>query len=94
MAHLAHIMLYGFMLAFPISGYTITALARSGPHFFFIDFPYAFGPGEPATVFWWAQLHSVILPWTLYTVLALHILGALKHHFIDKHTEEIKRMLG
>lgn len=93
LAHVAHVLLYGFMLAFPVSGYTITALAETHPHFYFIELPYLFGPGSLNSVMWWARLHSVILPWTLYIVLGAHILGALKHHFIDKHYAAIRRML-
>lgn len=95
LAHAMHIMLYVFMFAWPISGYLVTTLANTGAHFYFIDIPGILPPEEKYD--WtlkFAWVHSILLPYAFYVVFGLHVLGALKHHFVDKHTESIKRMLG
>ncbi|MFT5840208.1 MAG: cytochrome b561 [Flavobacteriales bacterium] len=42
----------------------------------------------------WGMLHKYLLPYLLYIVLGAHILGALKHQFVDKHTNAFKRMIS
>lgn len=42
----------------------------------------------------WGLFHKYLLQYLIYIVLGAHILGALKHHFIDKHTDAIKRMVS
>lgn len=42
----------------------------------------------------WGTFHKYLLPYLLYAILGAHILGALKHHFLDKHDSALKRMVG
>jgi len=39
-------------------------------------------------------MHKYLLPYLLYIVLGAHIIGALKHQFIDKKHSAFKRMGG
>lgn len=96
-AHVAHWALYGLIFALPISGWlhdSAWGLASTHPIYLFglIPWPriwFVMGPESPAQ----DQLHSalaVVHNWfgfALDALLALHVLGALKHQFIDRHPE-------
>ena len=41
----------------------------------------------------WGLLHKYLLQYLIYIILGSHILGVLKHHFMDKHTKALKRMV-
>lgn len=91
LAHAAHALLYFMMFAILISGYLIST-----------------AKGQGISVFGWFELPALIteLPgqadragavhyWLAMGVLALvalHILGALKHHFIDRDTTLIRML--
>jgi cytochrome b561 len=101
-AHVAHWVLYGLILALPLSGWM---------H----DSAWSAAPSHPMKLFWLApwpriglietqpqpfkdHLHTLLLnfhkwfAYALYGVFALHVAGALKHQFIDKQAE-LQRML-
>ena len=50
--------------------------------------------GESDAYIIWGTFHKYLLPYLLYIVLGAHILGALKHHFIDRHSGALKRMVA
>lgn len=91
LAHAAHALLYFMLFAILISGYLIST-----------------AKGQGISVFGWFELPALItgLPgqadragavhyWLAMGVLALvalHILGALKHHFIDRDTTLIRML--
>ena len=95
MAHAAHIALYVLIFALPLSGWmhdSAWADAASHPMHLFglvpwprIGFLMHLDPGLKE------QLHTQLgtlhtaCGYALYVVLALHILGALKHQWIDRH---------
>ncbi len=96
-AHVAHWALYGVMFALPLSGWlhdSAWAQAAAHPMYLFglFEWPrlgFVGGFSQPMQ----DQLHD-LLGWAhtsfgylLYALLALHILGALKHQFIDRHAE-------
>ena len=91
-AHSVHLLLYGLIFAMIISGYLIsTADGRS------ID---VFGLfSVPATITGVANMEDVAgkvhwyLALLLLSLVALHTIAALKHHFIDRD-QTLKRMLG
>ncbi len=96
-AHAAHLLLYGLILALPVSGYLHDSAfkdAAANPLTIFnlVTVPRlpAFMALDPATKdrvhATWFAIHSS-LGYVLYALLALHILGALKHQFWDKHGE-------
>ena len=102
-AHATHLLLYVLILALPISGYIHdSAFAQAAAHplrlFGVLPFPRigAIRSLDPATK---AHVHAVWfavhvwLGYALYALLALHVLGALKHQFIDRRPE-LRRMLS
>ncbi len=102
-AHAAHVLLYGLILALPLSGWIHDSAfkdAAQHPLYLFGVIPwFRIGPiaamppdvKEPFHALWF-QIH-VALSYALYALLALHILGALKHQFLDKEPE-LQRMLS
>lgn len=102
LSHVAHYFLYGLMLLLPLTGYIHDSAWKGAAqhpivlyglvHFPRIGFIESL---DPATK---ENLHSaffaahVWLGYALYGLLALHILGVIKHHVID-HEDELQRML-
>jgi cytochrome b561 len=92
MAHLAHIALYMLMFFIPITGYIMTSLHGYSSWFFIWELkPFL---SESEAYKFWGLLHKYLLQYLIYFILGSHILGALKHQFIDKHTKELKRMVS
>ena len=101
-AHTAHLLLYGLILGMPISGWIHDSAFKDAPAhplrlFGLVPWP-RIGPImalDPATKehvhAFWFQVHAT-LAYALYALVALHVLGALKHQFIDKEPE-LDRML-
>jgi cytochrome b561 len=96
-AHTAHGLLYLLILGLPISGWIHDSAfkdAAAHPLTLFGVIPwFRIGPImalDPATKeqvhAFWFSVHAS-LAYALYVILALHILGALKHQFIDKKAE-------
>jgi cytochrome b561 len=91
LAHLSHVLLYGLIFAMPLTGWLMSS-ARNFPVSWFklFQWPDLVQPDEALFhQLQWLHKHLFI---TLVVVAALHILGALKHHFIDRN-ELLKRML-
>lgn len=91
LAELVHWLLYGSLVAVPLTGW-IEHAATDG--FAPIWWPFgqslAFVPKSPALAETFASLHY-ILQWVLTLSVVLHIVGALKHHVIDKD-DTLRRM--
>jgi cytochrome b561 len=100
-AHGAHLLLYAVMLALPLSGWMHDSAwkdADTHPMFLFGLVPWPrmgfIEAIEPATK---EHLHDVFgsvhiaFGYALYALLALHIIGALKHQWHDRHPE-LQRM--
>jgi cytochrome b561 len=82
-AHLTHFLLYVLMLVIPISGYFYSS--ASGIQVVYLGvlpLPTIIGPDKAlkATL----RLVHVALNYTLLVFVAMHVLAALKHHFLDK----------
>lgn len=93
LAHVAHVALYGMMIAIPVTGFAMTSF-HGYPTFFFVwELEPLWAPSDTATIIW-GTMHKYLLPYLLYIILGAHILGALKHHFVDKHEKALKRMVG
>jgi cytochrome b561 len=101
-AHAAHLGLYALIAAVPLSGYMHDSAWKGAPThplrlYGLVDFPrigvIASLPPEQKE-----QFHSemfdvhVWLAYVLYGLFALHVLGALKHQFLDGEPE-LERML-
>ncbi len=102
-AHAAHLLLYGLILGLPISGWIHDSAFKDAakyPLYLFGLVPWpriapimALDPATKEHVHSvWFQIHST-LAYILYALLALHVLGALKHQFIDKEPE-LQRMMS
>lgn len=96
-AHAAHLLLYGLILALPISGWVHDSAYKDAgntplrlfglvpwPRLGFIMALDAETKERIHTA--WFQVH-VYLGYALYALLALHVLGALKHQLIDGEGE-------
>jgi len=92
LAHKAHILLYVLMVFVPVTGYFMTSFHGYPSYFFMIKIPTFVAESDIYQV--WGLFHKYLLQYLLYLVLGAHILGVLKHHFIDKHKTAIKRMAG
>lgn len=91
LARAAHYALYVLMIVTPLSGWAMSSAGGHPVSFFgLFDLPplVAQNPDLGKEI---AEIHET-LAWTLMGVLALHVAGALKHHFVDKD-ETLRRML-
>ena len=84
LAHGAHTLLYALMIAMPITGFVMTSYFGAPTYFFVWETPPLWGKSESATAAW-GVLHKYLLPYLIFVILGAHILGALKHQFIDGH---------
>ena len=84
----AHHLLYLLMLALPISGVIMATYSKYGIKWFGIDFIKGLDNNPMREIF--KSAHEVI-GLILVAILVLHIIGALKHKFIDKD-DTLKRM--
>ena len=99
LANFTHATLYVLLFAMPLSGWMMSS-ARGFPVAWFGFFPKSwFGSLQlPDLVPKNKSLYDIMLTthqalqWVLYTVVALHVLAALKHHFILKDNI-LRRML-
>ena len=85
----AHHLLYLLMIALPLSGVIMAINSKYGIKWFGISF-ISGTDNKPARDFW-VEVHEVIGV-ILLVIVIVHILGALKHKFIDKD-ETLSRML-
>ena len=93
LAHSVHVMLYVFLLAFPVSGFVMSTFAGKLSHFYFWDLP-LFWPPDPDALIPPGLIHKVIMPYLFYVLIVLHVLGAMKHQFIDKQPDGFRRMVS
>lgn len=91
-AHRVHIILYVMLLAMPITGFMMTSHHGFPTYFFGLEIAPLVDKSDAYII--WGTFHKYLLPYVLYIVLGAHILGAMKHHFIDRHTAALKRMVG
>lgn len=84
----AHRLLYVLMLAVPLSGMMMALNSKYGIKWFGIDF-LAGTDNKPMREFW-VEAHEII-GIVLLLIVIIHIIGALKHTFIDKD-ETLSRM--
>ena len=79
LAALVKITLYGLLIAYVVTGYVTASGLRSSEMLFPIDVTFA--RSDLGELFMEAHF---TLKWVLLAVLALHVLGTLKHSFIDR----------
>ena len=92
-AKTVHILLYVMMLGFPISGFVMSTFAGKPSFFFFWDIPQLWEPDRDM-----AQIpglmHKIVLPYLFYLLIGAHVLGALKHRYLDKQSDAFSRIVG
>lgn len=88
----AHNTLYILMIMMPITGFMMTSYHGFGTYFFFWELPPLWDQSEVYQI--WGGFHKYLLPYLIYIILGAHILGALKHRYIDKHKTAFKRMVS
>ncbi|MEM7704498.1 MAG: cytochrome b [Pseudomonadota bacterium] len=89
----AHILLYFMMIALPVSGFVMSTYGGKWSHFFIWDLPLWWGEDLEA-IKPFGLMHKVVLPYLCMIIIGAHVIGALKHHFIDKHRDSIHRMVS
>lgn len=93
LAHGAHIALYVMMIALPITGFIMTSYFGAPTYLFAWEMQPLWEASESGVILW-GVLHKYLLPYLIYVILGAHILGALKHQFIDKHGNALSRMVS
>lgn len=90
-SRLSHLLLYLLMLMVPLAGWWLNSVANYSLSWFGLVklFPIA-EPAESLTSL--AVAIHTFSAWTLLALVALHLLAALKHRFIDRD-DVLKRML-
>lgn len=90
-ARLVHLFLYLLLLGLPINGWILSTAAGYPPSYFGL-FTVGF-PGIPVDKALAETMSSVheILAWIIIGLVTLHILAALKHHFI--HRDNVLRRM-
>ncbi len=92
LAKSVHYLLYLCLVLILVSGYLIsTADGRSVDVFNWFSVPALFAPFKSQADIA-GDIHATAA-WGLMILIALHVLGALKHHFINKD-KTLKRMFG
>ena len=89
---ITHWLLYGLIFALPISGWLMSsASAYSVSWFNLVELPDLVSPNEALKDVLISVHH--LLATTLFLVASVHLLAAIKHHFVD-HDDVLKRMLS
>lgn len=80
-ARFTHWLLYGLLFAMPLSGWIMSSAADYGAEWFgWVNVPDLVGPNEDLQDVM-EETHE-ILSWVLLGVIGLHVLAALRHHFL------------
>ena len=86
-----HIALYVLMLAMPLSGWLMSSAGGHPVSIFGLFTVPPLVNKDPALGKILNSAHSLIA-WGVIAIMSLHVLGALKHHFLDKD-KTLRRML-
>ncbi len=94
-AHLLHVGIYGLMIAMPITGWIMSSaspLQVPTKYFGLFEIPHITGPNE-ALEDLMHETHE-ILAFTFIGLLTVHVLAAMKHHFVDDDTIFVRMLPG
>ena len=91
-AHRVHIALYVLLIAMPLTGYVMTSFHGFPTFFFGLELQPLWEKSQAYII--WGTFHKYILQYLIYIILGAHIVGALKHHYIDKKRSAFKRMVS
>lgn len=91
LAKVIHVSLYFAMFLMPLSGWLMSSAANYPVSVFgLVQLPDLVAPGEERAELY-KQVHELV-GYTFILLIALHVLGALKHHFINKDNT-LRRMM-
>ena len=93
LAKLSHLFLYCAMVFMPLSGWMMSTASGYLPKVFGVAIAMPGIPENKAVASFAHTVHE-ILPWLIVIVLLGHVVGALKHHFIDKNDILLRMMPG
>lgn len=92
LAHVSHGLLYGLMIAVPLSGWVVSDASRI-PFRIFWSIPTPdLLPASRETSELAASIHGFLVV-LLIVLVGVHVLAALRHHFV-KHNDVLLRMLS
>lgn len=90
-AHISHLLLYFYAFMMPLTGWVSSTAKGHAPVFWWLfSVPAPFVSQSRLFGHFINQLHTHFA-WVLMSLIVIHVLGALKHHFVDKDTV-LKRM--
>lgn len=90
-AGLSHAVMYLLMLAMPVTGWLQNSAAGFPLSWFGLFRVPALIPRDREAFAFWQAVHAW-LAWALLLLILLHVIAALKHHFLDRD-EVLRRML-
>ncbi len=91
LSRISHTLLYILLLSMPLSGWSMSsASGRTVSYFGLFDLPNLVGESEAIGDFF-HEFHEIAAT-VLFATVAVHVLAALKHHFIDRN-DVLRRML-
>ncbi len=91
-ASAVHLALYALIFLMPLTGLLLTLLSGRTLELYGWALPLPAGP-RPVAGALWPTLHNLILPFMFYAIIAMHLGAVLKHHFIARRTDDVRRML-
>lgn len=93
MARMTHVSLYVLIFAVPFSGWLFDSASSLRPLYWWwwLKVPSLTGGADKSLADLSRNVHETLF-WILVVVAALHVAGALKHHFIDRD-DTLRRML-
>lgn len=98
--HAAHLALLALMVLMPVTGLLSSGFSGYSVHLFdFVIVPKnvdGMGNNVPfnATVYGFSKMLHWVFAYALAALICLHVLAALKHHFIDKDATLVRMLLG
>jgi polyisoprenoid-binding protein YceI len=94
LAETAHWLLYGSLILVPLTGWIHHASAEGyAPIWWPFGQSLPFVPKSPELSHTFSVLHGILEKVLLFTLIA-HVLGALKHHFIDRDATLLRMLPG
>ncbi len=87
LARATHVGFYVVMIGLPLTGWAAASTSGRPLPEIWGAIPFPRLPLSGDAVHETAEvLHAAVLLWTFWALLALHVAGALKHHFVDRDT--------
>lgn len=84
LARATHVLFYVVLLVMPLTGWLASSAAgREIPWFGLFNWPLLPIGGGRETAGGFMGVHELVVK-GLYVLIALHVIGALKHHFVDR----------